>query len=363
MPEISCADVPILAQTCSDAVREAAETLVMAKIELDRLGRSRAGSLIVAQAVRIQTANASLAPYDFLCDVLPFFKRLRSIHDGKQRTKALAPTAAVIGDSWRWRPEHLNATERAKAIAVTYERFVASEAGHARMECPVYFHVASLGLLAAHEGKNRVALFRSEGIEHIPAVVVEEDYPHPDRLRLFRLEHVNVAVLDNRIVEEAPRLHLCEELFKAYGLAIETAWPDDYPALDDVLAALRRQRYGHDFQKPNADLEDVRAHGLAEDTEIKASLLNLASVRLPSLRHWLQLSACLLLLLAGIAASNSHPKIQILLAALAGAVLAVLMMPSVRWLRCRIGDLREEDRQSALRQLKSRHVTEGKPRT
>lgn len=348
MPEACVEEIPELHVMCSEEVRAAAAMLVNAKHELDRLSQSAAGALIVAQAYPHDHPGQTISPFDFACSMFPFFKYCRPTVKAGKRYKALVPTRMVIGESWRWRPEHLHDTDRAKAVKITHDAFSASSPAHAKAECPQYFFIAPLGILVAHEAKNRVALFRELAIPHIPALVSDEYYPAADRIRLFSLQNVDLAVLDGHIVERVQSLRLSANLLHAYGIAIESKWPGEFPELARVISELDRPRYGEIFHSPVADLHQLNIDEQAENIEVKATLCDVEAVNLPKLTAWLQLVVAVPVLMLALEFCKPWPDIKMALAALLGAVLMLLSIPALPLARCKVRDLRDPVRRTQL---------------
>ncbi|NHZ99081.1 hypothetical protein [Massilia sp. CCM 8734] len=219
MSRISSSVNDVLNVSCSPEITRAANDLVAVKSMLDSLGESYIGGLIVGQIFPEWHGYRSLDPFGFAQEVLPFYwyeRTQQTATDQPLRYKALVPTAAVVGDSWRWTPESIDENEQSRVIETALAAFEASDSGHTTVECARYFHIPSLGIVLAHEGKNRVALFKKRGLPHIPAVVSDEDYPIPERLRLFDLNGTHLAVLDKRLVERVAKLDMIRDLMGAY---------------------------------------------------------------------------------------------------------------------------------------------------
>ncbi|MRV70603.1 hypothetical protein GJ700_02570 [Duganella sp. FT92W] len=348
MQEANMDGIAVLRTECSPQVSAAALEFVDIKNELDRLSRSAAGARIVAQCYPTDYPNQTIAPFDFISTLLPFFKYCRPASTRVRRYKALVPTNMVIGDSWRWRPEHLNETKRAKAIQTTYDAFAASSPEHAKTECPRYFFIVPLGIVAAHEAKNRVALFRELAIPHIPALVSEESYPAADRIRIFSLPDADLAVLDGRFVERVQMLHLSTRLLNAYGISVETHWPEDYPEPARFICELNRPRY-HDVTSPIvADMYQLNIDSQAEQFEVRATLMEIEAARLPGWSRWLQLALFILGLAFALEFCKPWPNARTFIAALMGGLLMLFAIPVLPFLQCRIRDLRDPYRATHL---------------
>lgn len=154
-------------------------------------------------------------PWPFLHRVVPF---MQFSEEAGASFKAKAPVAHTLGCSWKWTASSLASDE-----AQRREKLLSDGALYARgkVDRAVYFWVKSLGLIAPHEGKNRVDFLRGREIEFIPAEVTEYSYPEPQRLKIHRIvrnrcEQVWV-VLDERWVEKIEHPAWACPLLEAYG--------------------------------------------------------------------------------------------------------------------------------------------------
>jgi hypothetical protein len=351
----------ILQISCSSEVADAAIRLIAAKGVLDSIGESHAGSLIAGQIFPTWRGYRSLDPHAFAQEILPFYRYERSSRPGTESPvsyKALVPTAAVVGDSWRWYPSSLSDENQKRVIDKAFSAFDASAPGRAETECAQYFHIRPLGIVLAHEGKNRVALFRTRELRHIPAMVSDEYYPAPERLRLFELAGAHLAVLDGKLVERVAALHLVRDLMQAYGVQIENRWPDEFANLNDVLAELDAPHNRNSWPYA-ADMDKLRLDAGCREVRVDATLHDIEAVALPSLRMFLigiGLFACLAL---GIKLTPGlWPDLRIAFAVLTGAMGMLLTVPLLPIVRCKVGNLKERQQTNHFFDIRKRRVRE-----
>ncbi|WP_143745629.1 hypothetical protein [Massilia sp. KIM] len=339
---------PVLTLTCSPAVALAAVGLVAVKDQMDALSRSAAGGAIVGQIFPDCRTYRTLDPHSFAAKVIPFYWYARSkrlSNSSTTRYLALVPTSTVVGDSWRWSPAHLNDREQEKVIEKAFSAFAASSPERAESECAQYTHIRPLGLVLAHEGKNRVALFKERQLAHIPAMVWDEEYVAPERLRIFELAGTCLAVLDGRFVERVVALHLVRELVEAYGVEVERRWPEDFAELKQVLHDLDDSSTKFHYLPYATDMDKLRLDAACHDAEVEATLLDIGAVRFPPLRAFLHAAVALLLLLLGVGlCARRWPDMQLVLATAAGALGMLLIVPVLPLVRCKVRYLKDSER-------------------
>jgi len=347
--------------TCPPDVAAAAASLVATKDEIDQLGRSFAGTTIVGQLFPDWQGYSSIGPHCFATQVLPFFRHVRVItRTSGVRRKAMVPTAQVIGENWRWWPHNLDEAQQLRVIEKTTAAFESSTPDRAESECPQYTHIKPLGIILAHEGKNRVALFKERAISHIPALVSEVDYPASDRIRIFELDGACLAVLDGQYVERVKALNLVRRLMESYGIEVEKRWPAEFAALEQVLADLNGKRYKNQWETYFVDMDHLKLDAAANNVEVKATLLDLGTVKLPALGTWLRAAAALpVLLLVMKFAQGRMPDLQILIAMLVGALCMLLTTPLLPLLRTKVRHLDDRERINEFFEAKRR--LEAKP--
>lgn len=351
-----------LSITCSPEVAAAAVGLVSIKDEFDSLGRYAAGSAIVGQVFPDWRGYRSLGPHCFASQVLPFYWYARSMRSpgvGGGRYKALVPTSAVIGDSWRWWPDNLDDAEQLRVVDKAFAAFEASTPAHAQTECAQYCHVRPLGIVLAHEGKNRVALFKARALPHIPALVSDEDYPAPERMQIFELPGACLAVLDGRFVERVHAIHLVRGLMEAYGVSIERRWPSEFADHRQVLADLDDPSMRNSHEPYAVDMDKLKLDEACRETEVEATLLDIEAVRLPAIRTFLQAGAALATLLLGIKLTAARwPELQILIALAAGALAMLMVVPLLPLVRCKVRHLKDRGRMHHFFQVRQRRTRE-----
>jgi len=355
---------PEMAITCSPAVAHAAVGLVAIKDEMDALGRSAAGSAITGQIFPDWRGYRSLDPHSFAAQVIPFYwyaRSKRSPDSFTPRYLALVPTATVIGESWRWSPAHLDDQEQKKVIEKAFSAFAASTPERVDSECAQYTHIRPLGIVLAHEGKNRVALFKERKLPHIPAVVWDEEYVAPERLRIFELAGACLAVLDGRFVERVVALHLVRDLMAAHGVNVENRWPTDFAELKLVLDDLDDSSTKYHYLPYATDMDKLRRDSACLDAEVETTLLDIDAVRLPPLRAFLHAGIALLVLLLGVGlCAGRWPDLQLLLATAVGALGMLLTVPVLPLVRCKVRHLKDSERMRQFFELRH-HRTRTQP--
>jgi len=354
--------VPELEISCSRDIAAAAVGLVSIKDEFDSLGRCAAGNAIVGQVFPDWRGYRSLGPHCFAAQVLPFYWYARSMGSpraGSGRYKALVPTSAVIGDSWRWWPDNLDDAEQLRIVDKVFAAFEASTPAHAQTECAQYCHVLPLGIVLAHEGKNRVALFKARSLSHIPALVSDEDYPDPERLQIFELPNACLAVLDGRFVERVHAIHLVRELMETYGVSIERGWPSEFADHRQVIADLDDSSMRNSHEPYAVDMDKLKLDETCRETEVDATLLDIDAVRLPAMRTFLQAGAVLATLLVGMKLTATRwPELQIYIAFVAGALVMLMCVPILPIVRCKVRHLKDRERMNHFHQIQQRRARE-----
>lgn len=333
-----------LKNTCSSAVALAAVGLVSIKEHIDNLCRTAAGSSVVSQIFPEWRGYGSPDPHSFAARVIPFYwyaRSMSSLQTNGKRYKALVPTAKVIGDSWRWSPSDLSETEQMKVLDKVFSAFEESTPAHAKTECAQYTHIKQLGIVLAHEGKNRVALFRERALPHIPALVSEEEYPASERLRIFELPGVCVSVLDGRFVERVVAIHLVRGLMEAYGVSVEKRWPSEFAELQQVLADLDDTSMRHSYRPYATDMDKLKLDEACRETDVKVTLMDVEAVRLPTVRTFLYAGAALaVLILVTKLTADRWPELQLLFGTAIGALAMLLVAPQLPLIHCKVRHLK-----------------------
>lgn len=334
---------PELEIHCRPAVIRAAAELVAITDKLGVLGRSAAGRRIVRQLFPGWRDDGGTGPHWLAKQILPFYRYCRSDFLSRDY-KALVPTNLVIGHSWNWSPENLDGAEQTEVINKAFTAFHASTPERAHFASAQYCYIRALGIVLAHEGKNRVALFKERSLPHIPAVVIDEDYPAAERLRIFELPGRTLAVLDNRFVERVGSLNLVRQLMEAYGVQVENKWPVEFSELSWVLAdldkrelKLKHERYAVDMDKLRLDIESY-------ETLVNARLLDIAVVKLPSIRMWFGVAGLCFMILALQITRNQWPDIHFVITLMTGALGSLLAVPLFPLVKCSVRSLNDRQR-------------------
>lgn len=245
------------------------------------------------------------------------------------------PTSNTIGCSWRWRRKHLNASEAQRVVGELND---ADALGNGTLNPTSYSWIKPLGLIAPHEGKNRVHFFRDEGIDFIPAKIYERDYPAAERIEVFSIQEngfsTTWAVLDGRWVEKVEHPNWTLPLMRAYGAKTNAAWPSHYPDVQQVvLAQFEAKRvtspYGHpEFGNAEVvDLDTIRAIEAFQAEAQQVSVYDLKEVQVNPLLWVAGLPtflACLILL--GVVPAG-WVDFRILLGIIAGAAGCAASLP------------------------------------
>lgn len=333
-----CCNSPVLEQPRDELLRAVRE-LAKAKEELDGLAYSQSGRLILS-ALSLPTDYSNTSwPYSFLCEVLPFFAYSQRDVNTLAYRKALVPSEMVVGDSWRWRPQCKKPEEQDRIIDKVFRAFAHSESTRAGPECANYTHIKPLGLVLAHEGRNRVALFRARGLPYIPAVVSQRDYVAPDRLRIFELPDAILAVLDNRYVERVKHLALVRPLLRAYGVKVEKIWSREYVPLDRIIDGFDKHRFDERRSDGIVDMEGVRIEDAINDTEVYVARIHIMNAPKPNL----ELNIAMLIILTGLIAAFRLSDGLSVLQAIFGTSMVFLLTfffaPLMPIWKCKIKDL------------------------
>lgn len=314
----------------SEALNRAAQAVVRSKCILDTAATQFRPAILERDLY--DGGYGPSNPLCFLHRIIPFAHTLERSHD---QVFARVPTENTIGCSWRWRHSSLNETERAKCR----ER-LDDEAAllSGRLDDASYIWVKPLGLIAPHEGKNRVDFFRGEGIDSIPAKVSEWGYVEPSRITLYSVKdhafEATWAVLDDRWVELVPHPGWTLPLMAAYGARTEKPWPATFPAPADVLLALFDTPRGNsplgDPDHKHAtviDLDTIKAIDEFQSERLWATVHDLKDVKIHH-RIWQYSLAGVLLALALLALLPEHwSDARVLSGVLLGAAACVGMAP------------------------------------
>jgi len=321
----------------SERIVEAASRFVEAKHLLDKLSHSKAGRLVMSRNFDYMYPYEEIPPSDAVSTLLPFYKFERACAESSEQYQAMVPTHLTIGQSWRWHPVHFHGDESKK--------FAHDPAQ--------YVYIKPLGIVVAHEGKNRVALFRERQRPYIPAKVWEASYPKPDRLRIFDNGNLCLAILDDRYVEIVADWQMIKELYIAYGVSIEVTWPTAYPSLLKVLQKLYIET-SHSFQESGpVDMVALQIDDNIQNTPIRVSLSDIDVIDLPILKIMCAsvLVAIFLMFLSDLL--SEYRELKGALKALSFCATVVCCLPVLRILKCKVQYTKKHIRLPATATLKT----------
>jgi hypothetical protein len=257
----------------SPALRQAVAALVNAKAAVDRLSLGDAADRALARHCTLPSGEDGTS---FFREIFPFCGRWEPI--GASQAMQV-PLEQTFGHSWRWWPKHVAEEHKASLR----DQLLAAENGKDRAEV---CWIVPLGLYLAHEGKNRIAFLREEGVSHYPALTTPYGYPAPDQLQIFLIPGPHGeecwAVLDDDLIEP---LH-CPEwtlpVLTAYGVSTSKGWPEDYPpyaAVRDQLAARSGRNFRPLLEAP-VSLAALQAKEDKAGEVVTTSFMDLPGVRL-----------------------------------------------------------------------------------
>ncbi|WP_428945532.1 hypothetical protein ACQK5W_05615 [Pantoea sp. FN060301] len=299
------------------------------KYQIDTLGKNGWGEL---------TGNLhGLEPsgeWDGPDDALTFFSKVFPFARLPAETEPLGvfqvPTEHVIGRSWRWWPEHLNANSEARLAEHLNGPFAA--------ESTSFYFIASLGVLLAAQGQSRVNYCRQRHIPLMSARVSNLNYPPADRFRLYHVTRGNTrqswVVLNDRYLQpiQWPRISL--PALKTYGVH-SGSWPLTFPPVSRVFDELYQPQPAEDFIAPCVDLEAlkvaIRAENEAERQAVKPVKMALSDMDITNI--WpisitLSFFFILSMVVAGVTAGEGlSGSISLLVCGMAGSLLLFLATP------------------------------------
>lgn len=325
-------DVPLLksiADGITDKLREEIQILVDAKYLIDDLARTTAGARL-ATSFHGGT-RGPMHGTDLFRRIFPFSR----LEDAGEDFSALVPTAQTIGASHRWRTEDLSETERASRLEF-YRDPARSEKD--AWECAQYIWIKPLGLFLAHEGKNRVGLFRRMQVDQIPALVSPYNYPSPDRLAIYRVtvgnSHAWWAVLDDTLLEPIRHPDWALPVLRAYGVKVYDTWPYQFPKAEAVMLALRFPKTETSWLPATAlNLDDLLKQCKFQEEKIPCAVADIKGIDLPIRVELMIGCASIITLLFAFAVPGEWQKLQLALTALAAAgfgVMVAFALPVVR---------------------------------
>lgn len=352
------ASSPVVITTEKFTFGTAAKDLVALKNQLDGGDRNPLGTVLARHLFPNFVGNSTIAPFTFADFVLPFFNSQRASFESKKGYKALVATSMVVGESWRWRPSGLDEDEKEHVIKKAFEDFEKSDASHAQGECASYSYIKPLGIVLAHEGKNRVALFREKDLPYIPAIVHDEGYPEAERIKIFEIGGECFAVLDDSLVEKVNGAYLAKPLLVTYGIKFESKWPGNYPRLERIRKAFAEDRVIKPYGTPVVDFSPLRLDEEIENTYVDVSIFDVNGIILPSWKLWAGGAGLWFVLLALAKFAVTFPILEYVLTFSLGALSVALIVPILPILKCKVKLLKERPywhhRFEVRRQIESR---------
>ncbi len=319
-------------------IMDAAIRFVEAKTLLDKLSHDPAGCMIISRLFPKVYLDREIYPYSAASRLLPFFNWQWQTTTRTKPYKALVPAIVTMGQSWRWQPSSFKVREKTNWTN----------------DLAQYGYIKSLGIVLAHEGKNRVALFKERQWPYIPAMVSEVAYPEAHRIRIFNVKEGCFAVLDNRYVEIVVDLAMIQNLFQAYGVEIESQWPQDYPSLQKVLPALLDRQYSYPDNYHCIDMCPLAREESLDEMEVPATLLDLQGVELPIFKFILVGTAISLLLLMLTEFAKDWKMVQGALIAFSLCAGMLSTIPLLRIFKCKVKFLKENPQLDVRLQMRRR---------
>lgn len=289
-------------------------------------------------------------PGDFACSpavtlatVLPFFDAIDEVDASSRPAKV--PVRFTVGSSWRWHEARLpHGVESVQAALDLFTGDQCAKAGGLGAEVTL---VRPLGVFyVAWEGKNRVAFLARQGVEYMPCLLSERDYPAANRLRLVAVREGPlccwICVLDGEYAVTIPYPEFTLPILRAYGVK-QSAWSAEYPMLATVMNSFRLQPKDSDAAMRNGPAERVSlSHLKRREKEVaKADVEYIALIAHPGLaldRNYLRNLALVIavVLLGGgllkslqVAVDSAASMIGLSIGALVGA-LSILFLPVAR---------------------------------
>jgi|GEM_PF-7118910 len=319
-------------------ISAAAERFVAAKADMDYLIESRIGRTMITRAIGEDLGYHSIDPFTYAYNMLPFFQFHRTSTVSGKKQKAMVPARITIGDSWKWKPKYKSAEEQNEIIKKAFDSFQQSTDDRTAWECASYVYIPKLGVALAHEGKNRVALFRERGMD-IPAVVHEEDYPDADRIRMFNLPEGDFAVLDNRYVEQIRSLELTSEILVPFGVITERQWPENFPEISRVKEELASRGRRYVIDDMALDMVPVLQRQNADETVVRASLCDIDSPLRPTFHFFMSAFFIDLMLMVLVPAVQTWPILEAILCTLLAVANAVIVLVTLPIFECKLNKL------------------------
>lgn len=303
--------------------------LAETKYKIDMLGKEGWGEL---------TANLhgleSSGEWDGPDDALTFFSKVFPFAMLPAETDPLGifqvPTERVIGRSWRWWPEHMNANSEAKLTEHLNGPFAA--------ESTSWYFLPALGVLLAAQGQSRVNYCRQRNIPFITARVSHLSYPPADRFRLYHVTKGQTrqswVVCNDRYLQPVlwPRITL--PALTTYGVH-SGSWPLTFPPVDRIFDELHNPQPAADFVAPCVDLlavneaiEAEREAAKKAKKPVKMALSDMDITNILPVSMTVTFFFILSLVIAGMTAGEGLAGcVSLLVCGMAGSLLLFLVTP------------------------------------
>ncbi|PIJ48810.1 hypothetical protein BL250_02375 [Erwinia sp. OLTSP20] len=299
------------------------------KYQIDLLGKSGWGCL-TANLHGLETSGE----WDGPDDALTFFSKIFPFAPQPVNSESMGvfqvPTGRVIGRSWRWWPEHLNANSEARLAAHLSSQHAADSTS--------YFFIPQLAVVLAVEGQNRVSYCREKQIPNIMARVSKLDYPPADRMRIYHVMRGNTrqswVVLHDRYLQllQWPRITL--PALATYGVHSHH-WPAHFPAVRHIFDELYAPQQLENFLAPCLDLNAIgeKIVRKQEEARLAAQPVSMALTDMPVANIWpISLTTLFIfmlsLLLVGMTMGNGMAgKVSLITAGASASILLFLMTP------------------------------------
>lgn len=229
--------LPVL-QAPSSVLRASMIRLANTKAIMDELGSL--GFVDVLDQKFNTPSDGVNCPHEFLLRVLPFLDKC----EAEKTTEELynIPTELCVGANLKKYVKPVDQQETDRLVSKVLQIAVRYQQGYrSHTETPDYVWLPELGLAYAHEGKNRVSLFRWANEPYIPTPVSIKHYPAPSRIRVYsrykrgEKSMESVAVLDNTWASILGFPDITLDILGNYGVQHTLDWPDWLPPYDDML--------------------------------------------------------------------------------------------------------------------------------
>ena len=303
--------------------------LAETKYKIDMLGKAGWGDL-TANLHGLEVSGE----WDGPDDALTFFSKIFPFAILPAETEPLGtfrvPTERVIGRSWRWWPEHLNANSETKLVEHLE--------GPLAAESTSWYFVPALGVLLAAQGQSRVNYCRQRHIPFITARISNLSYPPADRFRLYHVtkgtSRQSWIVYNDRYLQPVQWPRITLPALTLYGVH-SSSWPLTFPPVDRIFDELHNPKPAEDFVAPCVDLMAVKETIKAEEEAakwakkpVKMALSDMDITNIWPVSMTVTFFFILSLVVAGITAGAGLAGcISLLVCGMAGSLLLFLVTP------------------------------------